>query len=436
MSSQGVKPPRLVLLLFFVSAPILGQGLPHGSPAEFGFSRERLNRVDRIIQEYVDAGRIPGAISLVARGGTVIYRESFGWNRVEARTPMAPDVIFRLASMSKPITNVGVMVLHEQGRLLLSDPVSKYIPEFAGSRVAVPQSGGGYDIVAGKRAINVRDLLAHTAGISYGDGIAKTLYEEADVGGWSLGGRDESIGQFVKRLATLPFDAHPGEAWVYGYGTDVLGHLIEIVSGLSLADFLAKHLFDPLGMVDTHFFLPPAKVQRFTPVYRSTKSGGFKLHEETSASEYVLSPRRCYSGGAGIQSTTGDYSRFLQMLLNEGELEGVRILSSAAVKLMTANHAGDLYPTEYSSSISSGERGFGLGFWITEDLGGSGQLGTVGSYGWEGAYYTTFWVDPAEDLFAFFMTHLLPNSKIDLHGKFNALVYQAMVESRAPRGSR
>ena len=421
-----------LLTWLLITGSVLGQGLPRGSPVEFGFSSERLKRIDRIVQEYVDAGRIPGAIALVARSGTVLYQESFGWNHVETRQPMRADVIFRLASMSKPITSVGVMVLYEQGLLLLNDPVSMYIPEFSQSRVVVPKPGGGLDVVPAKRQITIRDLLSHSGGISYGDGIAKELFEEADVTGWSLGHRDEPIGQFVKRLATLPFNSHPGEAWVYGYGTDVLGYLIETVSGVSLAGFLEKQVFQPLGMADTHFFLPKSSLERFTPVYRSTESGGISLHEEAHESEYVLPPRRCYSGGAGIQSTIGDYSRFLQMLLNQGELDGVRILSPGAVRLMTANHVGELYPTEVSSSISSGERGFGLGFWVTEDLGRSGQLGTVGSYGWEGAYYTTFWVDPAEDLLAVFMTHLLPNSKIDLHGKFNALVYQALVESKVP----
>ena len=421
---------RVLLSLSLISGPALGQGLPHGSPAEFGFSPQRLQRIDRIVQEYVDAGRIPGAIALVARSGTIIYQESFGWNQVETRKPMRADVIFRLASMSKPITSVGVMVLLEQGLLLLSDPISRYIPEFKQSRVAVGKPGGGFDVVPARRQITIRDLLSHSGGVSYGDGIAKELFDEADVTGWSLGDRDETVGQFVKRLAALPFDAHPGEAWVYGYGTDILGYVIEIVSGMSLADFLEEHVFEPLRMDDSHFFVPPSKLERFTPVYRSTGSGGISLHEEAQESEYVVAPRRCYSGGAGIQSSIGDYSRFLQMLLNEGEVDGVRILSPASVRVMTANHVGRLYPTEMSSSISSGERGFGLGFWVTEDLGRSGQLGTVGSYGWEGAYYTTFWVDPTEDLFAVFMTHLLPNSKIDLHGKFNALVYQALVEPR------
>ena len=422
--------PWVLVPIWLITGSILAQGLPGGSPLESGFSPDRLKRIDRIVQEYVDSGRIPGAIALIARGGSVIYQESFGWNQIETRQPMRPDVIFRLASMSKPITSVGVMVLCEQGLLLLSDPVSRYIPEFKQSRVAVRKPAGGFDVVPAKRQITIRDLLSQSGGVSYGDEIAKKLFEEADVTGWSLGNRDETIGQFVKRLATLPFDAHPGEAWVYGYGTDVRGYLIEVVSGMSLADFLEKQVFGPLGMVDTHFFLPLSKLERFTPIYRSTESGGISLHQKAQGSEYVLAPRRCYSGGAGIQSTIGDYSRFLQMLLNQGELDGARILSPVSVRLMTANHVGRLYPTETSSSISSGERGFGLGFWVTEDLGGSGQLGTVGSYGWEGAYYTTFWVDPAEDLFAVLMTHVLPNSKLDLHGKFNALVYQALVESK------
>ena len=415
------------LLLVLPAARALSQ--QPGPSEELGFSSQRLARLERVIQDYIDKGRIPGAVMLVRRAGKVAFRRELGWIDVEGRVPMRADTIFRLASMTKPITSVGIMILHEEGALLLSDPVSKYITELADSTVAGADRGPGMDLVAAKRKITIRDLLSHTAGISYGDGASEAAYRAADVWGWSLADRDETIGEFVRRLAVLPFEAQPGERWVYGYGTDILGHVIERVSGLTLAEFFQQRILGPLKMRDTHFFLPAEKMDRFTPIYGVTDVGGIRLLERAAESDYAKAPRRCYSGGAGLLSTTGDYARFLRMLLNEGELDGARILGPKTVRLMTANHVGDLYPTEYGPSIASGHKGFGLGFWVNEDLGGSGQLGSVGSYGWEGAYYTTFWVDPKEKLFAVFMTHLLPTGEIDLHGKLNALIYQALLES-------
>jgi CubicO group peptidase (beta-lactamase class C family) len=316
------------------------------------------------------------------------------------------------------------MTLFEEGRFLLDDPVSKYIPEFAETRVAVPaqeKGAAGYATVPAKRLITIRDLLTHTAGISYGDGPAREDYVKAGIYGWNLSAKDITIGDYIKKLAALPFDAQPGERFVYGYNTDILGCLVERVSGMSLAEYIEKRITGPLGMTDTHFFLPESKIGRFAPVYGADENGKLKLIEPSADNSYVKGPRKCYAGGAGLLATADNYARFLQMLLGGGELQGVRVLGPKSVELMTVNHAGSLY--------SGGSQGFGLGFWVTEKLGRTGLPGSVGAFGWGGAYYTTYWVDPVEKLVAVFMTQLLPAGAIDLQDKFKVMVYQSIIDS-------
>ncbi len=396
--------------------------LPTAKPAEVGLSAERLERMTKILQEYADQGRVAGVVALVARKGRVAYLKPFGKLDLAQGTPMPVDAIFRIASQSKAVTSVAVMILQEEGRLLLDDPVSKYIPEFAATRVAVQAADKGvkgYSVVPAKRQITIRDLLTHTAGISYGDGPSKDEYVAAGIYGWFLAGKATPIGDVIKKLATLPFDAQPGEKFIYGYNTDILGYLVERVSGLSLADFVAQRITGPLGMMDTHFFLPEEKIGRFTPVYGVDEKGGLKLVESPRDSFYVKGPRVCFAGGAGLLSTANDYARFLCMLLKGGELDGARILSPKSVELMTVDHVGELY----------GSQGFGLGFWVTNRLGRNGQPGTVGAFGWSGAYHTMYWVDPAEQLVCVLMTKLLPSTGSDLQGKFRTLVYQSIVDS-------
>jgi len=314
------------------------------------------------------------------------------------------------------------MILQEEGKLLLDDPISRYIPEYANARVAVPSEDKktkGYSTVPAKRRITIRDLLTHTAGISYGDGLAKDEYFAAGIQGWYLADKKEPIGEIVKKLAALPFDAQPGERWIYGYNTDILGYLVERVSGMTLAEFFDKEITGPLGMTDTHFFLPKEKLNRFTSVYGVDGKGGLKLMEDSRDNFYVKGPRTCYAGGAGLLSTAEDYARFLLMLEGDGKLGSTRILSPNSVELMTVDHVGDLY----------NPGGFGLGFWVTERLGRDGQPGSVDSFGWGGAYHTTYWVDPAEKLVAVLMTQLMPAGNSDLHERFRAMVYQAIVDS-------
>jgi CubicO group peptidase (beta-lactamase class C family) len=419
--------------MIFAAAFLLGAALvlsaaelPAAKPAEVGLSAERLDRLTRVMQEYVDKGQAVGMVAMILRDGRIAYRNAWGKLDPAQGTPMPLNAIFRIASQSKAVTSTAIMMLQEEGKLLIDDPVSKYIPEFGKARVAVQsedKDAKGYSLVPLKRPITLRDLLTHTAGISYGTGPAAAEYKAAGISGWFLADKTMPIGDVIKNLATLPFDAQPGEKFIYGYNTDILGYVVEVASGLSLADFVARKIAPPLGMVDTHFFLPESKVARFTPVYGAEEKGGLKLIENARDNFYVKGPRLCYAGGAGLLASAEDYARFLQMLLNGGELQGVRLLSPKTVELMIADHAGTLYK----------EQAFGLGFWITDRLGQNGQPGTVGAFGWGGAYYTTYWVDPVEKMVCVLMTQLLPAGKIDMQAKFKTMVYQAVVASYEKR---
>jgi CubicO group peptidase (beta-lactamase class C family) len=419
--SGCLKKSSAVSAFWLITAILLqAASLPTAKPSQVGLSAERLDRLTRVMQEYIDRGKIAGMVTLIARNGRVAYLRPFG--KLDLRGAAMPvDGIFRIASQTKAVTSVAVMILQEEGKLLIDDPVSRYIPEFAGTRVAIPSTDKktrGYTVVPAKRRITIRDLLTHTAGISYGDGPAKDEYLAAGIHGWFLADKPEPIGEIVKKLAALPFDAQPGARWIYGYNTDILGYLVERVSGLTLAEFFAKKITGPLGMTDTHFFLPEDKVNRFTSVYGVDEKGGIKLMEDARDNSYVKGPRVCYAGGAGLLSTAEDYARFLLMLEGGGKLGDVRLLSPNSVELMTVDHVGNLY-----------DPGFGLGFWVTERLGRNGEPGSVDSFGWGGAYHTTYWVDPAEKLVAVLMTQLLPAGNSDLHAKFRAMVYQSIVDS-------
>jgi CubicO group peptidase (beta-lactamase class C family) len=408
--AQGVRLP-----------PQEAAGLPSAAPEALGFSPERLERLTATFNGYVAEEELPGAVILMARHGKVAYLEAFGMLDRERALPMPTDAVFRIASQTKALVSVAVMMLQEEGKLLLSDPVGKYLPEFRSTTVAVSREGG-YDVVPARRPITLRDLLTHTAGIGYGSGVARDRWEEAGIQGWYFAHRDEPVAATVGRMAALPFDAHPGDAFVYGYGTDILGVVVEVVGGLPMDEFLRRRILEPLGMKDTHFFLPRGKRERLATVYgradppvlrRGPEGGGMQ-----GQGDYVEGPRMSFSGGAGLLSTAQDYARFLQMLLNGGELDGVRILSHKSVELMTADHVGSRYSTQGV--------GFGLGFQVTKDLGARGHLGSVEEYGWGGAYHSTYWVDPSEELVVVYFTQLIPATGVDDHGKLRALVYQAL----------
>jgi CubicO group peptidase (beta-lactamase class C family) len=416
--------PLPLFLLLLLAHPALAQDLPRATPEEVGLSSARLERLTAVFRRYVEEERLAGAVILVARRGKVAYFEAFGRRDREARAPMTTDAIFRIASQTKAIVSVAVMMLQEEGALLITDPVGKYLPEFRNTTVAVARDGGGYDVVAAKRPITIRDLLTHTAGIGYGGGIARDRWARAGIQGWYFADRDEPIAETVKRMAALPFDAQPGERFVYGYSTDILGVVVEKVSGMPLDEFLRTRIFEPLKMRDTHFYLPPAKRERLAVVYSAAEAGGLERAPDPGGmvgqGAYVDGPRKSFSGGAGLLSTARDYARFLQMLLNGGELDGVRLLSRKTVELMTADHIGEAYGRP-------GE-GFGLGFAAVEDLGARGLPGSVGEYGWGGAYHSVYWVDPREELVVVYLTQLIPAGALDDHAKLRALVYQAIVD--------
>ena len=412
-----------LILLLVVYQALFAQELSQVRPEEVGLSSERLQRLSQVLQGYVNDNKLPGIVALVARRGKVAYLKSLGQRDRELGSSMQEDAIFRIASQTKAIVSVGVMILQEEGRLLISDPLGKYLPEFLETSVAVPQNGG-YKVVEAQRPVTIRHLLTHTAGISYGEGVARDRWEKAGIQGWYFAHRDEPIGATVSRIASLPFDAQPGERWIYGYSTDILGALVERVSGLTLDKFLHSRILEPLGMKDTHFYLPSSKKNRLAAVYSARTGGGIERAPDPGGmvgqGAYVEGPRQSFSGGAGLLSTAMDYSRFLQMLLNGGTLNGTRVLSPKSVKLMTVNHLGKL-------PFRDGQ-GFGLGFSVVKDVGARGVPGTLGEFGWGGAYHSTYWGDPQEQLVVVYFTQLRPAGGLDDHGKLRALVYQALVD--------
>ncbi len=411
------------LLVAALSISTLGQRLPEAKPESVGMSSARLSKLTSVLDQYAKDGKVAGGVATVLRRGRVVYVHAFGQRDREANSSMAVDTIFRIASQSKALASVGAMILQEEGKLLISDPISKYLPEFANTTVAVQKDGGGYDIVKAKRQITIRDLLTHTSGIGYGLAIAKDKWEAAGVTGWYLSNRDETISETVRKIAALPMESQPGEKWVYGYSTDVLGAVIEKASGQSFDRFLATRIFQPLAMKDTSFYLEKEKIKRLAAVY-SAKDGMIDRAPEpglgVGQGAYVNGPRKNFSGGAGILSTANDYARFLQMLLNGGTLDGSRILSRKSVELMIVNHIAGI-------AYSPGQ-GFGLGFSVVKDLGERGQLGSVGEFSWGGAYHSTYWVDPKEELVVVYMTQLIPAGSIDDYGKLRALIYAAITD--------
>jgi CubicO group peptidase (beta-lactamase class C family) len=426
-SHHRLRVPVAVLALWAVLTPgLAGQPLPTGAPEALGFSGQRLERLSTVLDGYVEKGLLPGGVMIVAREGRVAYRHAFGLRDVESGDAMPSDALFRIASQTKALVSTAILMLQEDGALLIGDPVSRYLPEFAHTTVAVPRAGGGYDVEPARRPITLRDLLTHTAGVGYGGGVAADRWQAAGIQGWYFAHRDEPVRRTVERMAALPFDANPGERFVYGYSTDILGAVVEAVSGLTLDAFLRSRILDPLGMRDTHFYVPREKASRLATVY-SLPQGGALVRAPDGAGmqaqgQYLDGPRTSFSGGAGLVSTADDYARFLQMLLNGGSLDGVRLLSPTTVALMTTDHIGPRYDVPGV--------GFGLGFSVVKDMGARGTPGSPGEYGWGGAYHSTYWVDPVQQLVVVYLTQVIPASGLDDHGKVRALVYQALVMGR------
>jgi CubicO group peptidase (beta-lactamase class C family) len=395
--------------------------------ADQTISAERLTRIDRLFQQYIDEARIGGAVALVLQDGKPVYERAFGWSDREAGRKMTTDTIFRIASQTKALTSVAILSLMEEGKIGLNDPAGRYIPTFAKTTVAVANDQGAPSVVPAKRPITIRDLLTHTAGISYGTNApVASEYEAKGLGpaagfGWYTADKEEPICDTMTRLGTLPFVAQPGDAWVYGYNTDILGCIAERVSGQPLDELIRTRITGPLGMKDTQFFLAAAQRDRLAAVYMS--SAGISAGTISRAADgargqghYVEGPRRSFAGGAGLLSTARDYARFLEMIRNGGALDGVRILSPRTVELMTTNQVGTLH--------SSTGLGFGLGFETTDRYGANG-LDSVGAFGWGGAYGSVYRVDPKSHLVLVLMIQMLPNAS-DIGTRFPTLVYQAL----------
>jgi len=397
-------------------------------PQEVGLSSARLERLRTVMQGYVDQGKLAGLITLVARRGKVAHFECFGMMDIEAGKPMRPDTIFRIYCMTRPITCVAFMMLFEEGRVLLNDPVSKFIPEFADLRIFVETSETGIIVTDMDREITIRDLLIHTAGLGYGlfeDTPVEDMYRAAGILS-PIVVLQVSFEEMIRKLARLPLAHQPGDRWRYSLAHDVIGYLISVIADVPFDLFLQERLFQPLGMVDTGFFVPLCNLDRFAALYGPGEGGRLNLADKPASSPF-LNPNITPSGGAGLVSTTSDYLRFGQMLLNGGELDGTRLLSRKTVELMTANHLADeLLPMHFGPDPMPG-MGYGLGFGVCLDVAQSGILGSQGRFGWDGAAATYFWVDPKEELIGLMMLQLFIG-EVPIEDLFQNLAYQAIVD--------
>lgn len=394
--------------------------LNDASPVKAGVSEERLIRIDNLLHTSIDSGWIAGAVGFIARDGNIVYDKAFGVNNIESKTLMKRDDIFRIASQTKAITSVAVMMLFEEGKFLLDDPISKYIPEFAHPVVLdkFNKDDTTYTTLPANREVTIRDLLTHTSGIDYagiGSANMNAVYAKSGI---PTGFVSENIllGDKIKKLGKLPLVHQPGERFTYGLNIDVLGYLVEVLSGESLDHFFRTHIFEPLGMNDTYFYLPPSKYERLVKVISEDKDRHL-INAPSGFVDYPLAEGTYYSGGAGLSSTIRDYATFLQMMLNKGEYNGKRLLARRTVELMTSNQIGDL---------NVGKDKFGLGFEITT-VNGQAILGiSEGSFSWGGYFATTYWADPRERLVCLLFMQQSPLSHSEIQNKFKALVYQAL----------
>ncbi len=400
------------------------------APEQVGLSSSRLARIGDWADRQVASGKLPGVTVWVARRGQVAYQHTTGMADREAGRAMAPDTIVRIYSMTKPLTSVATMMLYEQGHFLLDDPVCRFLPAFTAMRVAAGGQGGKIDTVPAARLITIRDLLTHTSGLTYGfmqSTLVDARYRDEGI---DFQTAECSLGEVVDRLAALPLLAQPGAEWNYSVATDVLGHLVAVVSGESFDEFLRRRVTLPLGMVDTDFHVPSQKHERFAANYARGQDDNLALIDDPATSRYLTAPP-LHSGGGGLVSTAADYMRFCHFMLNGGELDGVRLLGRKTVALMTANHLrGDMAAMgmpRFSESSYEGV-GFGLGFSVMLDPARAQILGTAGEYAWGGAASTAFWVDPAEELSVVLLTQLTPSSTYPIRQELRVLSYAALVD--------
>ena len=417
-----------ILFLLVLTVSAFSHDLPMVEPEAVGLSTERISRIDKVMETHVAQQKIAGGVTLLARHGKIAHLGVYGMMDVEAGKPMTPDTIFRIASMTKPITSVAVMMLYEEGHFRLNEPVSKYIPAFKEMRVMPPESAeDSAQPVPATRQITIWNLLTHTSGLTYQwNERLGPQYAAADITHGLL--QDEStLDKKMKVLATIPLLHQPGAEFEYGLSIDLLGYLVEVVSGMSLNEFFSERIFKPIGMNDTHFFIPEAKRERLATVYERTKDGPItrKSQEPTVDGSLIYStdypyngPRTYFSGGGGLVSTAPDYVRFAQMMLNGGELNGVRLLSRKTVELMTLNQLANM----------DVDFGFGLGFSVVRDESDLNEVGSVGRFGWSGFFFTNFFIDPQEQMIGIFMCQLHPSGGLDLGEKIRILSYQAIAD--------
>ncbi|HEV3162416.1 MAG TPA: serine hydrolase domain-containing protein [Isosphaeraceae bacterium] len=431
----------LGLLIALSVRPALGQELQKADPAAAGFTSQGLQRVQTLLEDAVTRKQVAGAVGLIIKGGKVVYYEAVGKQDAEAGVPMSRDTLFRIASMTKPVTSVAIMMLVEEGKVGLDDPVSKYIPEFQASRVlakdAKPEDADPATVPA-EREVSIRDLLRHTSGLVYGFSAPPSLgmlYAKAGIVD-GLTQTDLTAADNARRLARMPLAHQPGAAWTYGLNTDVLGRVVEVASGKSLDRFLHERIFEPLKMADTAFYITPEQRPKLSALYTvSPEKTVVRVGEQPvhagpltySASVPYQGPRTYFSGGAGLVSSAGDYARFLLMLLNGGELDSARLLKPETIREMTSNQIGPIV-------MGFGDHGdrFGLGFGITTQAGHGPAA--VGSYSWGGIYYTFFWVDPKNELVGILLTQVFPTDHLTLRADFQKRVYEAMAEPKAQNG--
>jgi CubicO group peptidase (beta-lactamase class C family) len=422
-----MKALALVLAIGFTLLPVMGaaaEPLPRVKAEEAGLSSEKLDRIGRTLRADVERGRIPGAVVIVARKGRIAYLDTVGFRDKAAGAAMTPDAIFRIASMTKPLVSVATMMLYEEGRLFLSDPVSKYIPELAGRQVGVekldPVTGKTvFYTVPAESEMTIQDLLRHTSGFTYGNrGTTQVhkLYE----GGTSGLARELTSAEFIERLAKLPLLNQPGTKWEYGVSTDVLGRVVEVVAGKPLGQVLAERIFRPLKMTDTGFVVTADKKARLAQALATDPDTG----KEIKLFDPTIPPKFECGGGCGV-STAGDYVRFTQMLVNRGTLDGARILGRKTVEYMTSDHLGTRIAPGPVYSPGPGY-GFGLGFAVRKETGVASMTGSAGDYNWAGAFGTGFWVDPKEELTVVFMAQAPGPIRVHYRQLLKSMVLQAI----------
>jgi len=410
-----------------LSTAAVAQELPSAKPETVGLSSERLERIGTAVQHGIDDKRIAGAVTLVARRGHVVWFKSQGMADLKAGKPMRSDTMFRICSMTKPITSLAVMMLYEDGHFLLDDPISAYLPEFKNPKMLVKRASGESYSIPAVREITIRDLLRHTSGLTYHwNTDLGPIYKAANVAHGLLP-YDGTIEDSVKHLAGVPLLFNPGERWEYSLGVDVLGRLVEVVSGKPLDEFFRTHIFEPLGMKDTYFYLPDNKRERLATAYTYYAGKGLNRFPDTPITEgsFVYSadypyhgPKKLFSGGAGLVSTVADYTRFCQMMLDGGKVSNAHVLSRKSIELMTGDQLGKISP----------EQAFGLGFGVDGVKAPLSELGSPGEYNWGGFFYTAFSIDPKEQMIVIFMAQLHPSGDLRLDRQVNALAYQAIID--------